>query len=292
LIIRRGDIFYADLSPVIGSEQGGVRPVLIIQNDIANKYAPTTIIAAITSQITRATLPTHIDLDAKKYNMAKDSVILFEQIRTIDKKRLKERIAHVDEDLLKQITSAYLVAGGVIDYSLDEKEKVNSFYKFRLDEKVDFIEDYDCEFKEIRGPDPNNSINSTISEYTASFLNGRGGRLYFGIANDRVVKGVLINKDKVDEINRTIYSNLASIQPPISPNFFDIIYHPVVDKYNKPIENLYIIEIVIPLSPDKKTIYFVKGNELHVRVKGVKKKLIGTEISSYIIGKYSSLEDE
>ena len=102
MIVKRGDIYYADLSPVIGSEQGGVRPVLIVQNDIGNKYSPTVIAAAITSQINKAKMPTHIEIDAKGYGLSKDSVILLEQIRTIDKKRLKEKIGKADENLMKK----------------------------------------------------------------------------------------------------------------------------------------------------------------------------------------------
>ncbi|MBR5809368.1 MAG: type II toxin-antitoxin system PemK/MazF family toxin, partial [Clostridia bacterium] len=93
MIVKRGDIYYADLSPVIGSEQGGIRPVLIIQNDVGNKYSPTVIAAAITSQINKAKMPTHIELSASDYGLYKDSVILLEQIRTIDKKRLREKVA-------------------------------------------------------------------------------------------------------------------------------------------------------------------------------------------------------
>ena len=93
--MKRGDVYYADLRPVIGSEQGGIRPVLIIQNDVGNKHSPTVICAAITSKMNKAKLPTHIELDAKQYNMDKDSVILLEQLRTIDKKRLKSKICHL-----------------------------------------------------------------------------------------------------------------------------------------------------------------------------------------------------
>ena len=99
--MRRGDIYYADLRPVIGSEQGGVRPVLIIQNDVGNKHSPTVICAAITSKMNKAKLPTHIELNASKYDMVKDSVILLEQLRTIDKQRLKDRVCHLDHDIMK-----------------------------------------------------------------------------------------------------------------------------------------------------------------------------------------------
>ncbi|MFZ5988698.1 MAG: type II toxin-antitoxin system PemK/MazF family toxin [Bacillota bacterium] len=115
MVIKRGDIFYADLSPVIGSEQGGVRPVLIVQNDIGNKYSPTVIASAITSQINKAKLPTHIELSAKDYGLPKDSVILLEQIRTIDKKRLREKIGHLDDELMEKVNEALGVSFGLVD---------------------------------------------------------------------------------------------------------------------------------------------------------------------------------
>ena len=111
--INRGDIFYADLSPVVGSEQGGVRPVLIVQNDVGNKYSPTVIIAAITSQLTKAKLPTHIELSKEKYNLAKDSVVLLEQLRTLDKRRLTTRISSVDNLIMKQIDIAMMISLGI-----------------------------------------------------------------------------------------------------------------------------------------------------------------------------------
>ncbi|MBR3646604.1 MAG: type II toxin-antitoxin system PemK/MazF family toxin [Lachnospiraceae bacterium] len=110
MIIRRGDIYYADLRPVVGSEQGGVRPVLIIQNDTGNRHSPTVICAAITSKMNKAKLPTHVPLDAKRYSIVKDSVILLEQLRTIDKSRLKDKICHLDKDLLVIVNEALLVS--------------------------------------------------------------------------------------------------------------------------------------------------------------------------------------
>lgn len=110
VIIKRGDIFYADLRPVVGSEQGGVRPVLIIQNDTGNRHSPTVICAAITSKMNKAKLPTHVELNAEKYGIVKDSVILLEQVRTIDKSRLKEKVCHLDEDIMFRIDEALLVS--------------------------------------------------------------------------------------------------------------------------------------------------------------------------------------
>ena len=115
MTVRRGDIYYADLSPVIGSEQGGVRPVLIIQNDVGNKYSPTVIAAAITSRTGKSKLPTHIEIYADRYGLAKDSVILLGQIRTIDKRRLKEKMGHLDEDVMSEVNDAISVSFGLED---------------------------------------------------------------------------------------------------------------------------------------------------------------------------------
>jgi mRNA interferase MazF len=110
LQVRRGDIYYADLSPVVGSEQGGIRPVLIIQNDVGNKHSPTVICAAITSRMNKAKLPTHVEIDASRYQIVKNSVILLEQIRTIDKRRLKEMVCHVDRELMEKVNEALRIS--------------------------------------------------------------------------------------------------------------------------------------------------------------------------------------
>lgn len=110
LLIRRGDIYYADLRPVVGSEQGGVRPVLIIQNDMGNKHSPTVICAAITSKLNKAKLPTHVELASDRYGIVKDSVILLEQVRTIDKSRLRERVCHIDCEAIDKINTALKVS--------------------------------------------------------------------------------------------------------------------------------------------------------------------------------------
>ena len=108
--MKRGDIYYADLRPVLGSEQGGVRPVLIVQNDVGNRHSPTVICAAITSKMNKAKLPTHIELNAGRYDMVKDSVVLLEQLRTIDKKRLKDKVCHLDEDIMRQVNQGLMVS--------------------------------------------------------------------------------------------------------------------------------------------------------------------------------------
>ena len=113
-LVKRGDLFYADLSPVVGSEQGGTRPVLIIQNDVGNKYSPTIIAAAVTSQLTKAKLPTHIEVKKGCYGLNKDSVILLEQIRTLDKRRLKEKIGELDASAILNVDQAILISLGFV----------------------------------------------------------------------------------------------------------------------------------------------------------------------------------
>ena len=112
-MIKRGELYYADLSPVVGSEQGGVRPVLVVQNDVGNKYSPTVIAAAITSKTSKSKLPTHIEVFADRYGLAKDSVILLEQIRTIDKTRLKEKMGHLDDAVMDRVNDAITVSFGL-----------------------------------------------------------------------------------------------------------------------------------------------------------------------------------
>ena len=110
MVVKRGDIFYADLSPVIGSEQGGIRPVIVVQNDIGNRYSPTVIVAAITSQINKAKLPTHVEISSEEYGLNRDSVVLLEQIRTLDKRSLKERIGHMTENDMKKVNRALAIS--------------------------------------------------------------------------------------------------------------------------------------------------------------------------------------
>ena len=116
MIVKRGEVYFADLSPVVGSEQGGVRPVLVIQNDIGNRFSPTVIVAAITAQIQKAKLPTHVEIDAKRYGFERDSVILLEQIRTIDKQRLTDKITHLDDEMMEKVDEALRVSIGLIEF--------------------------------------------------------------------------------------------------------------------------------------------------------------------------------
>ncbi|GGH75773.1 MULTISPECIES: type II toxin-antitoxin system PemK/MazF family toxin [Saccharibacillus] len=116
MLVKRGDVFFADLSPVVGSEQGGVRPVLVIQNDIGNRFSPTVIVAAITAQIQKAKLPTHVEIDAKTHGFDRDSVVLLEQIRTIDKQRLTDRITRLGEETMKRVDESLQISLSLVDF--------------------------------------------------------------------------------------------------------------------------------------------------------------------------------
>ena len=130
MVVKRGDIYYADLRPVVGSEQGGVRPVLIIQNDMGNRYSPTVICAAITSKMNKAKLPTHIALNSEDYGIVKDSVILLEQVRTIDKSRLREKVCHLDESVMRRINQ-----GLEVSLARRTKEKTPKFRVLAIKKK-------------------------------------------------------------------------------------------------------------------------------------------------------------
>ncbi|WP_182201797.1 type II toxin-antitoxin system PemK/MazF family toxin [Paraliobacillus salinarum] len=116
MIVKRGEVYFADLSPVVGSEQGGIRPVLVLQNNIGNRFSPTVIVAAITAQIQKAKLPTHVEIDAEKYRFERDSVILLEQIRTIDKQRLTDKITYLDDNMMEKIDKALEISLGLTDF--------------------------------------------------------------------------------------------------------------------------------------------------------------------------------
>ena len=124
--IKRGDIYYADLSPVVGSEQGGLRPVLIVQNDIGNRYSPTVIAAAITSKLGKNKLPTHIDIYASEVGLAKDSIVLLEQIRTLDKRRLREKMGHLNESVMARVNDAIQVSFGLVEQPATARERASA----------------------------------------------------------------------------------------------------------------------------------------------------------------------
>lgn len=284
MLFNRGDIFFADLSPVIGSEQGGLRPVMIVQNDIANRFSPTIIVAAITAQISEPNLPTHVKLEAEKFNLPKDSIVLLEQIRTIDKMRLSEKISSAanDEKIMEQVTNAFMISSGSIPFTEQNSESTKKNYLYILDKKLNLLEDTEYEFKEIRGGNPRGAISSNVSEYATAFLNSQGGRILYGITDNSIVKGFKADSELIDNIQRVVYDSLRTIEPTLSADHFHLEFHQIYNSDSQLIKDLYILEVVVPPSRDKNAIYFNKGKDLHIRVRGVKQQLKGTEIVSFI----------
>lgn len=292
MVVKRGEVFYADMSPVIGSEQGGIRPVVIIQNDIGNRYAPTVVVAAITSEINKAILPIHVKLSSKDLNINRDSVVLLEQIRTLDKRRLKEKIGSISKEKMREIDKAWCVECNINIYNdfTETKERiVENYYKYKLGEFVSFLEeDLQHEFKEIKGNNPIDHIRSNVGEYITSFLNSDGGTIYYGISDNKEIKGVKLDYKPKDQVRRSVIDAVVGISPSISPDNISLEF---VDVYNEKIEkipDMYVVEVNVSNQLDKKDIFLYK-NEIHLRTNGVKKKLQGREIVDYIRRK--TLED-
>ncbi|MDM5455236.1 AlbA family DNA-binding domain-containing protein [Peribacillus simplex] len=156
---------------------------------------------------------------------------------------------------------------------------------YKIDNVLNILEDQEYEFKEISGGNPRNAIKNNVAEYATAFLNNQGGRILYGITDDRKVKGFTANASLIDEIKQAIYNSLRQIQPPLSGNHYQIEFHSVYDSNSQVIEDLYVLEVVIPPSHDRKAIYFDKGRHLHIRLDGVKHTLNGNEIISFIQGK-------
>ena len=284
IVVKRGEIFWADLSPVIGSEQGGIRPVIIIQNDISNRYAPTVIVTTITSQINKARLPTHVEISSEEYGLNKDSVVLLEQIRTLDKRRLREKIGHMTEEDMRKVNKAWAIASGMDYYNKlnSAKEEIVRYYRYKLGRPLEYWEeDIEHEFKEVKGNNPVDSIKQNVGEYITSFLNGHGGTIYYGISDDKIVKGIELDSKQKDYIRRDIHNAIASISPNISPDCVEIEFENVYGPKNEKLKNIYVLEVHTNTRLDEKEIYVYK-NEIHLRRNGIKKKLQGHELVDFI----------
>lgn len=285
IVVKRGEIFYANLSPVIGLEQGDIAPVIIIQNDIGNRYAPTVVVAVITSQINKAKLPTHVEISSSKYGLIPDSVVLLEQIRTIDKRRLERKIGNIDiEDIIK-INKALAIELDIDCYrpsNVIKKDEIEKYYTYTLGNVVQYLEeDLEHEFKEVKGTNPVDSIKQNVGEYITSFLNGSGGTIYYGISDDKIVKGIELDSKQKDYIRRDINNSIASIRPNISPDCVKIKFESVYGSRNEKLKNRYVVEVYTKPRLKEKEIYIYK-NEIHLRGNGIKKKLQGYELVDFI----------
>lgn len=285
IIVKRGDVFYADLSLIVGSQQGGMRPVVIIQNDIGNKYAPTVNVLPIVSMKSKLKIPIHVEISAQELNLNGNYVIITEQITTLDKRRLKEKIGNLNNDVMEKVEKALAIQLHVFCNSIhkfDKEKDVEEYYRYIELEPIAFMEeDLDHEFKEIKGRNPVNHINSNVGEYICSFLNSNGGCIFYGITNDGIVQGVNVNRQQKDEIRKSINNAINSIEPKISADIISIEFKNIYSKDKQKINDNYIIEVHVDRPLDKKDIYVYK-NEIHIRLNGVKNKLQGNAIVDYI----------
>ncbi len=280
--LKRGDIYLADLSvgagikPFLLEQTPDVRPVLVIQNDIANKYARTVIVAAITSAITEPKLPSHVKLYGEQ-GVLKNAIILLENIRTIDRVRLVKRIASVDAETLAKVNNAFLFSGGLneeipTDEEVNKEMKVKKYYRFLKGKVInDTLEDYFHEFKAPSNPTkPQNIIKSQVGEYIVGYLNGEGGRVFFGVKDNGIVEGIQLSLHELDEIKRIINDKIRGVKPTISPDHIQYEFHPVYDEEkDEEIANWFVLEILVNRRYDETAIYLEDGNKLHIKGNGV-----------------------
>ncbi|MGG3792504.1 type II toxin-antitoxin system PemK/MazF family toxin [Geobacillus thermodenitrificans] len=271
--VFRGDVYLVNLSPNEFMESDSVRPCLIVQNNIANRVAPTVIVAALTNKITEPKLPTHVKIDRSKYGLASDYTLLMEQIRTISTSRLLEKLFTLDNYDMKQVDDAWRISGGV-DYVKDElviEKETGRYYEFYLNEEVGFLsEDYESEFKAPL--DPNNSdeiiklIEEKLIKYVVAFLNGNGGSIFFGIDNNRIVKGLTLNYKQKDEVLQKINSKINDrITPKVSLDYFFVKWHSVKQRDEGEIKDCYVLEITVKKPYDPMAIYFDCGKTLYIK---------------------------
>lgn len=280
--IKRGDIFLVDVSvgtgmkPLLLEQTSDVRPVVVIQNDIANKYARTVIVAVITTAISEPKLPSHVKLYGEQ-GILENAVILLENIRTIDRLRLVKKIAVLDSETLAKVNDAFLFSGGLNDSltrheETDEEREVKNYYRFIKGKVIrDTFEDYVHEFKAPNDPTkPRNIIKNEVGEYIVGYLNGEGGRVFFGVKDNRIVEGIQLFSHEQDDIRCLLNNKIRGIKPTISPDHIKVEFHPVYDEESdEKIPNWYVLEVMVNRRYDEAAIYLEDGKRLHIKGNGV-----------------------
>ncbi|MDA2261061.1 type II toxin-antitoxin system PemK/MazF family toxin [Bacillus cereus group sp. Bc200] len=280
-MIYKGEVYLINLSSNEIMDEKSVRPCVIVQNDIGNRFSPTIIVATLTQRLKSPKLPTHVLLEKDKYGLDSDLIILMEQIRTISKARLLERITTLDESDLNKLNEAWCFSGGVnLNANFTQTEEdTRDFYEFFLNEKVHALEEnLEYEFKSPRNSydseEIKNLVKDKIMEYVISFLNSNGGSLFFGIDNSGIVKGVNLSYEERDELALDINNSINNrVLPKISPAYYTITWHSVKSKDKNTIDNLYVLEIEIKRPFDPLAIYFDRGRVLYIKTSTGRQKL-------------------
>ena len=283
--IKQGDVFFADMGKGYKSEFMGKRPVLVVSNDIINKVSPTVIVAMISDHFIEPKLPTHVKLQKCEGVLPKDSIILLEQVRTIDKNRLQLKTGSLTTRLMEDVTRSW----NFTTMLGEEKFKLYSFtdQEFILGNIIDHEEDYEYEFKEILPEaEPRDVINEKLIPYVAAFLNDNGGRLLFGIRDyDRTVTGIRLTSQQKDDIRQLINSKMDAIYPRVSPSAYSFTFHEVYDENRALLDNQYVLEIVINPPVNPTIVYFVDRSKIYSKVNGGKKPLEWSAIQDFILRK-------
>lgn len=283
--IKQGDVFFADMGKGYKAELMGKRPVLVVSNDIINKVSPTVIVAMISDHITEPKLPTHVKLQKSAGVVPKDSIILLEQVRTIDKNRLLHKTGSLSTALMEDVTHSW----NFTTMLGEEKFKLYSFtdQEFIVGNIIDHEEDYEYEFKEIvPDAEPRDVINEKLIPYVAAFLNDKGGRLLFGIRDyDRMVTAIRLTSEQKDDIRLLINGKMDAIYPRVSPSAYSFTFHEVYDENRVVLADQYVLEIVINPPVNPSIVYFVDRNKIYSKVNGGKKPLEWSAIQDFILRK-------
>lgn len=270
-MINKGEVYLVNLSSDEIMNEKSVKPCVIVQNDIGNRFSPTVIVASLSSQLKTPKLPTHVLLDKDKYGLDSNLIILMEQIRTISKTRLLKKITRLDKFDLDLVNNAWCISGGVNTELSQSEDETKDFYDFFLNEKVNVLEEnLEYEFKNPR--DSYNSeeivylVKNKIMEYVISFLNGNGGSLFFGIDNSGIVKGLNLSYEERDNLALDINNIINSrVIPKISPDYYTINWHSIKNRDRNNVDNLHVLEIEIKRPFDPLAIYFENGETLYIK---------------------------
>nr|WP_306220676.1 type II toxin-antitoxin system PemK/MazF family toxin [Cohnella sp. WQ 127256] len=274
-LIDQGDIFLAEFSLPNLSLQTQIRPVVIISKD--NNFQ--TIVAPLTSNLNYKEMQSHILINPENSNLNRDSIILVEQARAIEKRYLKTKIGKLSKVHLDTLLNMWKT---MFVFDEQSNEITPTDIRFEIGKTISLEEDNYYEFKDFsKSGNIVKTITNCVDEYVCSFLNSQGGRIFFGINNDRKIVGLKLSYKERDELKCSISSKLYNLLPSLDPTSYQIFFHNVfsIDKLNN---EFFVVEIIVPKPLDEMTLFFTGGNESFVRVNGSKKKLNGLEIQDWI----------
>lgn len=294
IIPKQGDIFWVNfgVDRVEGNEVKNdetIRPVVVVSNDIMNRFSPTIIVLAITNKIDKPRLPSHVVISREESKLKRDSIILGEQVRTVAKERLLRKTARLSQEKIEEVSKAYAF-NTFLDADFFGKVQIDSTRDYVLGRYVSYVEDYDHEFKVVTSDktfkEMQDNITSVTLEYTCAFLNHGRGRLFFGINNDGKVVGFKLSRDDKDKLGQAINNKLLdSIKPYLTTLSFQMHFHPVKTVLGAVLEDLYVLEIKVEEPADKSVVYYEGKFRIWTKLNGQVRKLTYEQITDFIVRK-------